>query len=384
MRNSNVIRGLIATLCAALLASSAFADIKSFNAAVKAGDYKTASAEAEQIWKSWDRSKEDTALVAREFGFASLIAGRNELALQFGKFLVENGAGLAVPDKEPLASAVLYRTADYKVGKSKAQLEALRAALNARSSSGGFDMTSVVAWELLYTSDWSTGDWASATTDALAAAQFLSRQPPFLSRQRSAEVHAAAAQFIQGKDRVSSGKNNYYDAMADVHDRIVADLNTSNNQSDRASLWPLKWRAEAWALAIESYLISTYEQVGSNISTKMQPRALARPLFGEIAEDPALAQTPLCDGQFEGKRMQYPANKEYSGLVGSVIARVETAANGKVAGVAIVAAVPGDGFGEAVAKTLSTWTFKTAKGVDPRSCRTESRNRYYKVLFRIG
>jgi TonB family protein len=240
-----------------------------------------------------------------------------------------------------------------------------------------------VAWELLYVSESTAGDWEKSATDALAAAQYLSRHSGLVARQRSAELHAASVQFIRGRGQIAQGRNNYYETIADVHDRIVADLEAASSQSDRAALWPLKWRAEAWTLAIESYLTSNYEQIESHISTKLRPRELARPTMGEIAEDPALAQIPFCDGEFEGKKMTYPSSKAYVGLVGSVIARLETDAKGKVVKVAVAAAVPGDGFGESVAKTLSTWSFKPAKGVDTSTCRMETRNRYYKVIFFI-
>ena len=54
----------------AAIASPAVADIKAFNAAVKAGDYKTAAAEAKSTWAAFDKTSPDTASVAREFGFA--------------------------------------------------------------------------------------------------------------------------------------------------------------------------------------------------------------------------------------------------------------------------------------------------------------------------
>jgi hypothetical protein len=38
---------------------------EAFNAAVTAGDHKTASTEAREIWKTWDKSKADTAFMAR-------------------------------------------------------------------------------------------------------------------------------------------------------------------------------------------------------------------------------------------------------------------------------------------------------------------------------
>ena len=56
MQKTSIFRSVVALACAAALTVPAFADIKAFNAAVKAGDYKTAAAEAEATWKTWDKS----------------------------------------------------------------------------------------------------------------------------------------------------------------------------------------------------------------------------------------------------------------------------------------------------------------------------------------
>ncbi|HEX5005927.1 MAG TPA: TonB family protein [Hyphomonadaceae bacterium] len=377
-------RGLFAAAFAATLAGPAAADIKGFNTAVRAGDYKTAAAEAEGIWKSWNTGDPQTALMAREFGFAAFVSGRNDLALQFGEFLVDQGATLATPDDQPATSAVLRRVAGYKMTGGEPERQALRDALAARSNASGLDMTSVLAWEVLYVADWNQGDWTNVEVDALAAADFFKRAPENLQhRQRKAELTAAAAMFLQGRNRVTKGRNDYYDRMVDVHNAIVGDLNDAKSEGDRRLLWPLKWQAQAWSMAMWSYLTSSYEQVGSNISTKVQERPLAHPVRAQYPEDPASVHLPLCDGRFEGKKLSYPASKAYSGIVGGVIARMEVAANGKVTDVELLAAVPSESFGESVIKTLKTWTFKPDKGADTSKCRLNSRNRMYSVTFRM-
>jgi TonB family protein len=381
---SVVRRGLFATALAIIVAAPASADIKAFNAAVRAGDYKTAATEAEGIWKTWNAADSQTALMAREFGFAAFVSGRNDLALQFGEFLVDRGATLPTPDDQPATSAVLHRVASFRLKGGAAERQALREALMARSTVSGLDMTSVLAWEVLYVAGWSEGDWANATSDAMAAAEFFKRAPQSLrNRQRKAELTAAAATFLEGRNRVTKGKNDYYDRMVDLHDAIVGDIDAATSDSDRKLLWPLKWQAEAWSMAMWSYLSSTYEQIDSHISTKVERRALARPLFAQYAEDPATAHLPVCEGRFDGKKLTYPSNKAFQGIVGGVIARMEVAADGKVTDVELLAAVPAESFGESVVKTLRTWTFKPNKDVDTSTCRLNSRNRVYGVTFRM-
>lgn len=379
MRIRKAATALTAIALAALLAGSAIADIKTFNAAVKAGDYKTAAAAAEDTWRTWDKSDPDTALLAREFGFASLIAGRDDLALQFGRFLVEEGGSLGKPDDQPLTSAVLYRAADYKVKGNEEKRAALRSALNARMGAPGVDMTTVLSWELLYNADWESADWDVAVADAIKAAEFYGRNKTLIARQRKAELHAASTEFVKARGRQTQSRNDLYGNVADVHDRIVNDIATATSKTAQGELWPVKWKAESWAIAIESYVNSTYEQVGSNFDTSLKPRPLLQPAFAQFPESSPL---PVCEGEFTGKPIRYPETKKFRG-VGSMIVRLETAADGKVTKVAILGVIPDEDFISNIVGTMETWAYKAASGADRSACGLESRNHLYKASFRI-
>ncbi len=369
---------------AVALSAVSFADIKAFNAALQKGDYKAAATEARTSWATWNKADPDTAAVAREFGFASLIAGDYESARQYGQFLVENGATLAKPDEQPAVSAVLYRFADFRIRKGDAERNALRTALVARNATPGLDMISVIAWEGLYVADWNASDWENAHSDAEAAAGFLGRNENALTvRVRTAELQAAAALFLDSRIRIGPGRNSLYNSMADVHDRIVADIDVAKSDSVRVQLWPLKWRAEAWTLAIGAFLDSSYAQIGSNISTALEHRALAGAKFGQFPEDPATANLPQCKARWEGPAVKYPEEAGYRGMVGGVIARVETDSDGKVLKVEIMATVPAEAFSARVIETYSKWRLRPEKGVAAGSCRLNSRNNFIKMSFRI-
>jgi hypothetical protein len=380
MKKGQIIGAFAGLLASATLAAAAAADIKGFNAAVKAGDYKTAASEAEATWKTWDMSDPQTALLAREFGFAALVAGRNDLARDFGRFLMEKGATLATPDDQPRTSAVLFRAADYKLNKGDGQRNALRDALSARNDAPGVDMTSVLSWELLYAADWEAADWEDAISDARLAAAYFAREKSLLVRQRKAELQSVSAEFVSARGRVTQGRNELYNAMTDVNDAIVDDLDAAKSNAMKAELWPLKWKAEAWAIAIESYINSSYEQVGSNINTSLDARRLKRTQFAQYPETSA---APVCEGKFEGQRLMYPESKKFRG-VGSMIVRLETDSSGKVKLVDLLAAVPNEDFVSNLVSTMKTWTFKPAANVKPGSCRLDSRNHRYIASFRLG
>ena len=374
---------LAAAILVPCLAPAAFADIKAFNAAVTAGDYKTAATEAETAWRTWNKSDKDTALVAREFGFAAYISGRYDLAKQFGQFLVEQGASLPAPDAEPATSAVLLRAADFALSGGDAEAAALREALLARSRNGGADMTTVLAWERLYRAGWSKGDWGNTERDAAAAAEFFKRAPSLLIRQRGAEVVGAAAAYRVERRNDTADRNRAYFAMADAHDAVSADINRFSDPAVRKQLWPLKWASEAWAYAMEAYLESSDRQVGSHISSRLKPRDLVQPDYEQYPEDEATRSLRVCEGGFQGRKLTYPSSKAFDGQVGSVIARMETDASGKVTDVEVLAAVPAEVFAEGVVATLKTWTYKPTKKASGSSCRLNFRNHTYKVRFYI-
>ena len=72
---------LIAVLASFLVAATAHADIRSFNAAVQAGDYRGATVVAGQTWPTVDRASPSAALVAREFAWIAMLSGEPASAL---------------------------------------------------------------------------------------------------------------------------------------------------------------------------------------------------------------------------------------------------------------------------------------------------------------
>jgi hypothetical protein len=377
------VRVFAVTIALALgLSAAAFADIKAFNAAVTKGDYKTAAAEAQEIWKTWDKTNKQTALVVREFGFAAYMSGRFDLAKEFGQFLVEQGASLPTADKEPRISAVLYRAADFALSSAEPQALALRQALLDRNKDSDVDMTSVLAWERLYLNRFTTGAWREAETDATAAAQFFGRASALLVKQRNAELTKNVSAFMWERLNNTAQRNRPYFGMADLHDGVVADINRIEDENVLKQLWPLKWISEAWVYSLESWLEESNRGAGTRISSELKPRELKQPDYVQHSEDAATSSLPVCEGKFEGKEVRYPSSKGFSGSVGAVIARMETDTSGKVTQVEVLAQVPTETFAESVVSTLKTWKYvQTKTGV---SCRLNSRNHTYKVKFYIS
>ena len=180
---------LCAVACAAGLAFGASAGIPEFNDAMRRGDIQAASVEAVDTWESWDKTHPDTALMAREFGFVSMLAGNYEAARDFARFLADQGAHLPKPDDFPLTSAVLLWAAEYKLSGSAEMRDALAVSLRQRAEIEGVDLITAAGAEALYSGDWVTGDWERLIESAGLAVELMALGKPVLAYIRDEDLH---------------------------------------------------------------------------------------------------------------------------------------------------------------------------------------------------
>ncbi len=374
MQKAGVFRGVVALACAVAFVIPAFADIRAFNAAVKAGDYRKAATEAKASWKEWDRADPDTAVVAREFGFASYMAGDFAAAREFGRFLKDNGARLSTPDSQPDLSNVLFAAAGYRLEPGAATRDALLDALKARERRAGIDMQSVLAAEALYRGDWSTGNWGGASESAALADRLLARGgAQLLSRTLDARATAAVSGFMGGRDKQD------YEKIVKAHNDVVAAIDAAPDPRQRAILIPLKFRLEAWSLSVSSYFKAT-QQTGSLISkdVKTAPlRRLERAPFDDMQTGP-----DPCEGDIDIGSLRYPLAAEYRGMVGTVIMRYDSDGEGRITRPEILAAVPMAQFAEQVVKAAADFRLKRTAGDKP-SCSLAGTSRLVRIIFQI-
>ena len=375
MRIRKSAAALAALALGVCLAGSAIADIKSFNAAVKAGDYKAASIEAKEVWKTWDRSKADTALMAREFGFVSYVAGDYAAAKEFGKFLKDHGASLANPDDQPATSRVLLAVADFRLAASDPTRSDLFEALKAREAASGIDFTSVLAAEALYKDDWSKRSWGKAAEAAELAWRLLGRAGDQLaSRALEARATYAAAGFLARPDKSD------YDVIVDAHDAVVAQMNASMDPSKRMALVPLKFRLQAWATSSGMYLKSM-NQAGTIAKFNLKERDLASPTDA-VFPDGVLTSDQCEDPALDWPRINYPAAAEYRGMVGTVIMKVDTDTEGRVSRWETLAAVPAQHFAREVENAMDGLRYRRGAD-DAPNCSLAATSRTVEISFRM-
>lgn len=335
----------------------ASADIKSFNAAVKAGNYKQAAAEAKAVWATWDRQDRDTAMMAREFGFISYVAGDYAAAREFGQFLKDSGASLPTPDDLPATSAVLLTASSFRLDPNAAARTALLDALRKRQTAPGLDMQTVLAAEALYTLDRARGNAANTWESAKLGWDLLARGGPQLAVRslRARSVYVTAG-FLKGRQRQD------YNEIADAHDAVIDAINVSTSATDRAELISMKYNLQAWANSVRLYF-GVQQQTGSLISKQVRDRDLKEPataLF-PTATPPDLA----CKKEFDPGEVRYPTSELYRGMIGTVILKVNVDYEGRITQPEVLASVPDAGFADALMGSIHTARFKRARDAEP-------------------
>lgn len=371
----HAIRVMLAAILASTFAASASADIAAFNAAVKAGDYKTAAAEAKVIWSTWDKADQDTAVLAREFGFASYVSGDFAGAQMFGQFLKDNGATLAKPDDQPATSRVLLSAASFRLKSDDSTRKDLLESLKVREAAPGLDTTSLLASEALYKSDWAAGRFGAASESGMLAYRIISRGNEVLApRALEARSTAAAAGFLGGRDQQDYGQ------MMDAHDAIIVAIDAAKDPKRRQSLVNLSFNMEAWGNATYQFFDSA-EQIGSSIPMKIKRRDFTRPQYTYFPDEPGPTADSYCNLDINERAINYPQSSAFSGIVGSVIVKMDIDAEGRISNVESLASVPARQFSEAVEDAAPR--LKATRSGGAPGCSVARENYIMTFVFRI-
>lgn len=152
--------------------------------------------------------------------------------------------------------------------------------------------------------------------------------------------------------------------------------------------WDLKWKADAWGMAMDAYFESTrkrhpdddeIEQILASYGADTNTMNAAA--FASIDE----SGLPTCAGRMIQKpKMRYPAGKAMRGKYGAVILGMEFDAEGNVINPRVLASVPFEEFDEKSLRTVGKWTFKPD---DPKqvgvSCRLQRTDVVQPLVFQI-
>lgn len=355
----------IAVLTAfATLAANAHADIRAFNAAVQAGDYRAAVAEASATWPTLDRSAPDAAIVAREFAWVAMLANDPASAQVYSRFLVEQGQTLAHPDMTPGVSRVLHDWVGLEMMSSAPTRTRLMASLQARALIPSRDLISPRAAQTLHQEAWAVGDWAQSEAAAMLAIRFLdelgiSESPARYQVRRG----LAIASFMRTKS--PAAYNTLYDIAGEVHDLIAR--TPPGPQRDR--LAEEYYAALAWGDAVYGALpVSRQRQIVDRRNSIGAGRTPVAELLFPAPGDPNLprCRLTLASG---AKTPGFPFVQRFKDFGGEVIYALDVGANGALTNPRLLAAAPHAQFDAAAQDVIRSWRWQLAGSLQPPSCR---------------
>src|SRR5690606_34082956 len=238
---------------------------------------------------------------------------------------------------------------------------ALMQSLQARLPEEEVDNISVLAARTLYSDDWAHGRLQELEgSTALAIAFFERIGAGGLVEKRRAEVMAVAAEFVRWRNVRS------YDQFVDLHNAIVADVDSIEDEISRETLIALKWITHAWTNSAFTYLDTVNPQTGSHIE-RVRRRELVnseKDFFYAAYTDESL---PICENRLDWN-VRYPSSAAFNGLVGTVLIKMGFDSDGRVKDHTLLASVPVDSFGTSVIDTISRARLRATRGQDTDSC----------------
>lgn len=356
-------------------AETAQADIRAFNAAVQAGDYRAALAEADASWSTLDPST--AAVAAREFAWIAMLAGDANRALTYTRFLVEQGAILQVPDKSPEVSRVLHAWAGMTAAPTPTTRTALLTALQARSIIAGRDLVSPRAAQALHAQAWAVGDWPQAEAAAHLATRFLTdldagQSPAYFEAVRT----KAMASYLRSKSP------DVYATLYDSADALHKLIATTPAGFIRDRLASEYYAALAWGDAIYGGLSTTRQKqtpdrrpaVGAGLP------AMAELLY-PAPGDPALSRCRISLAKTSPPG--FPFVSRFKDFAGQVTYALDVRPDGAFANPRLLAASPSQDFVDATQAVMTSWRWK----LDPSQAAVPCRMPQVHVLtfsFAIG
>lgn len=150
----------------------------------------------------------------------------------------------------------------------------------------------------------------------------------------------------------------------------------------------LRWKADAWGMAMEAYFISSRKRYPSeaDIDAVLANYPIPADTAASNDEDDEVEnKLPQCEGRMiQRPKMRYPSGKAMRGMFGAVILGFELDQDGNVVDPKILASVPIEEFDERSLETVGKWRFKPDDsdqvGV---SCRVERSKVVQPLIFQI-
>ncbi len=277
-------------------------------------------------------------------------------------------------------SGVLAAQTAYEADANKDTRAALMEALTAYD--GPPTVETVQALWAVMINDSMDGDYENMRESALAVEAHIAPVSEILPQQYSeAKFVAAVALFNDERDtdallemaHVEGFSKGFYDEQGEKPDWAES----------------LKWKSDAWGLAMEAYFVSVGERHPSE--TMIQEIIASYGYDQQKINDDAMDKPgtitglPHCPGKLiQRPRMRYPAGGVRKGLFGAVILKFDFDPEGNVTNPQVMASIPFEEFEERSLKTVGKWKYKADQSRDVgTSCTLERSNVVLPLVFQL-
>lgn len=257
--------------------------------------------------------------------------------------------------------------AAYDESQTDARRAALLLALD--NYQGDATVETVNAHLIVMTHDTVTGRYADIRESAMAATRHLEPVREIIPQQYIESKFVAATALFNGDADPEAMRE-----MAHVQGFANQFRSADGGQPDWAV--DLRWKAEAWVMAMDSFFESERDKHPS--SDELDAILGTYPVAAVSTErnTETAGELPFCDGRIrQSPKMRYPGNASEDGVVGAVIVAFDLDADGKVINPKVRAAIPNDAFEDTILKTISKWSYRADKRKDVGvTCRIERTN----------
>jgi TonB family protein len=372
----------------ALIAGPAFADIKSFNTAVNAGEFKKAAAEAASTWPTLDKSRADIGLIAREFGFVSYVAKDYAAAKTYAEFAAAHKAEEPEAAETQTLANILLRAAEYRLKPSEATRDALFGALEMRAALPSFDNISFAATEAVVGHDLEKGRWRDAMSSTELGTKLATAGGAYYAyERRKYELYRNVADY-----RVRE-KAETYDRLTELIEAICVEAAAIPSDRPAQRFVELFWEAWAWRATLSAHLTSrrvsehlrASEQRKADEKARWERFTASEQLRRRLGQPPTEPDAAACEKTFDARRKpEFPSSALHRGFVGSVVLRANIDDSGKLQNPEILAAVPEKYFGGAVLEAFDDMRYVPGKVWNPGECKMAQTGKVITFEFVIG
>jgi len=339
---SAIVRCLIA-LAAVAGAAPAFADLKSYNAAVLRGDFANAANEAQATWPTLDKARADIHVIAREFGWTAMIAERPQIA----KDVMTSAAALPVANAAPHLSAVLTAWADFKIKSSGETRRKLLDALKARSLQPHADYISVRASQELFRDEWDANRMTSAAESAEVGAKLAGELgEEMVDVNFAMRRYGLVSRFIQRPERAD------FVGIAELAGEIRTKLLAETDGKKRELLVRELANTIAWQGVERNVLNRRNVNLPDNIA-----EGDVLPVWFPAPGDPSVPECRISIDTGE-LRPKYPRMAQSKGLPGYAIYSFEVGEAGAFKSARVLGSAPHESFTETIDEILPAWRWR--------------------------